>query len=92
MATKTIMDFVRDYARYIFRFYFWNDVVCFFVLIYEMEQFKQKMARVFPFAFQPLARFSSSSVNAYHWVWKSKPLKLKLGALDLFVTGRSHFV
>ena len=47
---------------------------------------------VFPFAFQPLARFSSSSVNAYHWVWKSKPLKLKLGALDLFVTGSSHFV
>ena len=32
--------FVRDYARNIFRFNFWNDDVCFFVWIYEMEQFK----------------------------------------------------
>ena len=43
MATKTIMVFVRDYARNIFRFDFCNDDVCFFVWIYEMEQFKPKV-------------------------------------------------
>ena len=54
MASKTIMDFVRDYARYIFRFYFWNDNVCFFVLIYEMDQFKQKMERGFSLCFSAI--------------------------------------
>ena len=37
--------FVRDYARSICRFYFWNDDVCFFVWIFEMEQFKLKVER-----------------------------------------------
>ena len=39
--------FVRDYARNIFRFNFRNDDVCFFVWIYEMEQFKLKVGRCF---------------------------------------------
>ena len=38
---------MRDYARTIFRFDFWNDDVCFFVWIYEMEQFKLKVVRFF---------------------------------------------
>ena len=37
MVTNTIMVFVRDYARNIFRFNFRNDDVCFFVWIYEMK-------------------------------------------------------
>ena len=39
--------FVSDYARNIFRFDFLNDEVCFFVWIYEMEQFKLKIGRCF---------------------------------------------
>ena len=34
---------MRDYARNISRFDFRNDDVCFFVWIYEMEQFKLKV-------------------------------------------------
>ena len=34
--------------------YFWNDNVCFFVLIYEMEQFKQKMERGFSLCFSAI--------------------------------------
>ena len=47
MAAKTIIVFVRDYARNIFRFGYRNDDVCFFVWIYEMEQFKLKVGRSF---------------------------------------------
>ena len=49
MATKTTMGFVRDYARNIFRFDFWDDYVCFFVWIYEMEQSKLKVKMCFAF-------------------------------------------
>ena len=35
--------FVRDYTRNIFKFDFRNDDLCFFVWIYEMEQFKLKV-------------------------------------------------
>ena len=38
---------MRDYARNIFRFNFLNDDVCFFVWLYEMEQFKLKVGRCF---------------------------------------------
>ena len=41
--------FVGDYARNIFRFDFWNEDVCFFVWIYEIEQFKLKEGRCFAF-------------------------------------------
>ena len=42
-----LLFFVRDYARNIFRFDFLNDDVCFFVWIYEIEQFKLKVGRCF---------------------------------------------
>ena len=54
MATKTKMGFrERLYydARNFFRFDFWNDDVCIFVWIYEMEQFKLKVERCFPLLF-----------------------------------------
>ena len=38
---------MRDYARNIFRFNFRNDDVCFFVWIYEMEQFKLRVGLCF---------------------------------------------
>ena len=44
---KQYWVFVRDYTRNIFRFDFWNDDVCFFVWIYEMEQFKLKVGMCF---------------------------------------------
>ena len=46
MVTKTIMGFREDCARNIFRFNFRNDDVCFFVWIYEMEQFKLKVGLI----------------------------------------------
>ena len=49
MATKTMMDFVRNYAHNIFRFDFRNRDVCFFVWIYEMGQVKLKVGRCFSF-------------------------------------------
>ena len=47
MVTKTIMGFREGHSRNIFRFDFRNDDVCFFVWIYEMEQFKLKVGRCF---------------------------------------------
>ena len=44
---QSIMHFVREYARNIFRFDFRNGDVCFFVWIYEMEEFKLRVGRSF---------------------------------------------
>ena len=43
MDTKTIMGFREGLCRFDFR----NDDDCFFVWIYEMEQFKLKIGRCF---------------------------------------------
>ena len=53
MATKTIKGFREGLCMHIFRFDFRNDDVCFFVWIYEMEQFQLKVERCFRFDFQP---------------------------------------
>ena len=45
MATETIMGFREGLIMHAFEFR--NDDVCFFVWIYEMEQFKLKVERCF---------------------------------------------
>ena len=47
LATKTIMGFRERLCMQYFRFDFRNDHVCFFMWIYEMEQFKLKVDRCF---------------------------------------------
>ena len=51
MATKTIMGFHKILCRQYFRFNFWDDDVCFFVWIYEMEQLKLKVGGCFALLF-----------------------------------------
>ena len=74
MATKTIMGFMRDYACNIFKFDFWNDDVCFFVWMHEMEQFKLKVGKVIHFAFQPMGAFYLFVTGCSHFLLSKRSL------------------
>ena len=50
----------------------------FFVFFGHLRQVLLYISSVAPAGEVTQTQFSSSSINAYHWVWKSNPLKLKL--------------
>ena len=65
---------MRDYARNIFRFNFRNDDVCFFVWIYEMEQFKLKVGRCFALISNHLGGFDLFITGRRHFLLSERSL------------------
>ena len=65
---------MRDYARNIFRFNFWNDDVCFFVWIYEMKQFKLKVGRCFALISNHLGGFDLFVTGRRHFFLSERSL------------------
>ena len=65
---------MRDYARNIFRFNFRNDDVCFFVWIYEIEQFKLKVGRCFALISNHLGGFDLFVTGRRHFLLSERSL------------------
>ena len=65
---------MRDYARNIFRFNFRNEDVCFFVWIYEMEQFKLKVGRCFALISNHLGGFDLFVTGRRHFLLSERSL------------------
>ena len=68
---------MREYARNIFRFNFRNDDVCFFVWIYEMEQFKLKVGRCFALISNHLWGFDLFVTGRRHFLLSERSLSYK---------------
>ena len=65
---------MRDNVRNIVRFNFRNDDVCFFVWIYEMEQFKLKVERCFALISNHLGGFDSFVTGRRHFLLSERSL------------------
>ena len=65
---------MRDYACNIFRFNFRNDDVCFFVWIYELEQFKLKVGRCFALISNHLGGFDLFGTGRRHFLLSERSL------------------
>ena len=65
---------MKHYARNIFRFNFRNDDVCFFVWIYETEQFKLKVGRCFALNSNHLGGFDLFVTGRRHFLLSERSL------------------
>ena len=75
--------FVRDYARNIFRINFRNDDVCFFVWIYEMEQFKLKVGLCFALISNHLGGFDLFVTGRHHFLLSERSLSFNNAMITL---------